>query len=330
MKLSIDNNSVLYLREFAKKIPLAIQNISSDTNELMAIYDGLKDSIGPHGIYFSEMLNSIKRAERYSEEVIEEIARKLNITADKIEAYLNNRIYSEHQSPHLDFPNSDIIKIEEKNYAENKKELRDPTLLPEQLTIIQEMENNGEMDIMPSEMGVVKTGGEYKRTARIDVDLQYNPDASYDVESFIEQVQFQEDGMNALTVSSFLKNYEKRNENGRSCEGTREQARYNDGLEVSIIDEKQESGLSLQKAKKEATEELRGKAALHNPDQIAGGTPSILSAKGDASVNSALGSLWNHGRAEKLYKRVAKMAENMTEKEKNMTYLNVRFNIYSK
>ena len=99
---------------------------------------------------------------------------------------------------------------------------------------------------------------------------------------------------------------------------------------TSGIYKKQESGLSLQKAKKEATEELRGKAALHNPDQIAGGTPIILSAKGDASVNSALGSLWNHGRAEKLYKRVAKMAENMTEKEKNMTYLNVRFNIYSK
>ena len=205
---------------------------------------------------------------------------------------------------------------------------RDPTLTQEQLEIVREMEVDGEMDIMPSEMGTLKTGGSYDRTERIDIDMQYNPDASYDVESFIEQAQLQEDGLNDLTVSDFLENYENRLENGRSPEGTKAQARYNDGLEAALVDEKLQEGLSPEEAEREAAEELSGMAALHNPDQIAGGHSTILSARGDSDVNSALGSLWGHGRAEDLYNQVSGMAENMTQEQKDTTYLDVRLNVH--
>ena len=205
---------------------------------------------------------------------------------------------------------------------------RDPTLTQEQLEIIQEMEVDGEMDIMPSEMGTLKTGGSYDRTERIDIDMQYNPDASYDVESFIEQAQLQEDGLNDLTVSDFLENYENRLENGRSLEGTKAQARYNDGLKAALVDEKLQEGLSLEEAELEVAEELSGMAALHNPDQIAGGHSTIISARGDSDVNSALGSLWGHGRAEALYNQVSWMAENMTQEQKDTTYLDVRLNVH--
>lgn len=205
---------------------------------------------------------------------------------------------------------------------------RDPTLTLEQLEIVQEMELYEEMDIMPSEMGTLKTGGAYDRTEQINVDMHYNPEASYDVESFIEQTKLQEDGLNDLTVSDFLENYENRLENGRSPEGKKAQAQYNDGLEVALVDEKLQMGLSPKDAEREAAEELSGMAALHNPDQIAGGHPTVVTALGDSDVNSALGSLWGHGRAEELYNKVSRMAENMTQEQRDTTYLDVRIHIH--
>ena len=202
-------------------------------------------------------------------------------------------------------------------------------MTPEQLEIVQEMESNGETDIMPSEIGTLKTCGAYNRLESIDIDIRYNPNANYDVESFIEQVQLQEDGLNNLTISNFMNNYEKRINNGRSLEGTKAQNQYNDSIKAVLINEKMQEGISPEKAEKEVAEELKGMVALHNPDQIVGGNPNIINARGNANVNSALGSLWRHGRAEKLYKEVSKIAENMTLKEKDTTYLDVRFHIHS-
>ena len=100
------------------------------------------------------------------------------------------------------------------------------------------------------------------------------------------------------------------------------------GLFVHYALKKQAEGLSLEEAELEVAEELSGMAALHNPDQIAGGHSTIISARGDSDVNSALGSLWGHGRAEALYNQVSWMAENMTQEQKDTTYLDVRLNVH--
>lgn len=68
-------------------------------------------------------------------------------------------------------------------------------------------------------------------------------------------------------------------------------------------------------------------AALHNPDQIAGGNSQEIHAFGDGAANSALGSLWRHGRADELYRQVNELAEEMTEEEKQRTYLDVRLDV---
>lgn len=195
------------------------------------------------------------------------------------------------------------------------EELRDPTIKEEDLAVVREMEESGEVDdVLPSDFGSVKTGGSGSRTAQIHVDVPLNPEASYEVEDFLAQTQMQEDGFNMLTVEELLKNHENYLESGRDPVGSRAQAAYRDALEAAEI---------------ASEEELRGCAALHNPDQIVGGNPAVVSALGGRAANSALGSIWSHGLADELYRQVSELAEEMSEEEKKTTYLDVRLDVFS-
>lgn len=61
-------------------------------------------------------------------------------------------------------------------------------------------------------------------------------------------------------------------------------------------------GLSRADATKQASEWLETKAALHNPDQIAGGRANIIGGLGDKRVNSSIGSQWKYNITEENYK----------------------------
>lgn len=208
--------------------------------------------------------------------------------------------------------------------------IRDFTLSQEQAAIVQEMEQKGEMDVYPDQLGETKVGGTNERLGEIHIGMPYNPAAKYEIDTFKGQVQDQEDGLNNLSVKDYLDNYSDRFEFGRSSEGTKMQNQYNDGLKESLIYDKMQEGKSFEQAEKESSAEMFNKAALHSPDQAAGGNPMVIAAKGDASVNSALGSLWGHGRAAELYDRVNEMSKNMSDEEKANTYLNVRLDTYEK
>lgn len=223
----------------------------------------------------------------------------------------------------------EIAEIFGEDAKQIEDSMRDPTLTDEQLAIVNEMEQNGEMEYQPSQLGETIVGGIHDRLDVVRVDMPYN-DERYDVDGFIGQAQDQEEGLNYLTVKDFLENYDYRNTYGRSPEGTKAQQEYSDGLKISYIDDKMQEGKSFEQAKKEATEELTGKAALHNPDQTAGGNPMLITSKGDAAINSAIGSLWAHGRAEKLYAEISELSRDMTDKQKAETYLNVRIDTHSK
>lgn len=239
--------------------------------------------------------------------------------------------------------NIDTMEIKETDCTENEiaeafsettkeqtEDMHDPTLTEEQLAIVKDMETKGEMEVMPSQLGDTIIGGSNERMSEVHVDMPYNNDGKYDPETFIEQAKYQEAGLNQLTVQEFLDNYSNRNNNGRSEEGTKAQEQYSDGLKVSVIDEKMQEGKSFDQAQKEATEELASKASLHNPNQIAGGKATVISSKGDSSVNSALGSLWGHGRANELHSQISDMSKSMTAEEKATTYLNVRIDTHPK
>lgn len=89
------------------------------------------------------------------------------------------------------------------------------------------------------------------------------------------------------------------------------------------IDELREEGLSYQEAEQKAKEWIKDKAALHNPDQIAGGYPEKIDGLGDSRVNSSLGSQWKNNIGE-LDKKIRDIAKNMTEEERKSTYLNIK------
>lgn len=56
------------------------------------------------------------------------------------------------------------------------------------------------------------------------------------------------------------------------------------------VTELRKQGLSREEANKKAEEWLKEQAALHNPDQIAGGKPEKIGGVGDKRVNSSIGS----------------------------------------
>ena len=53
-------------------------------------------------------------------------------------------------------------------------------------------------------------------------------------------------------------------------------------------------GLSLKEAEEQAQKWLDTQAALHNPDQVAGGHASNIGGVGDKGVNSSIGSQWRY------------------------------------
>ena len=206
-------------------------------------------------------------------------------------------------------------------------------LSEEERALVNEMNESGEMDYKPSDLGDAYTwhdGPTMENT--IEIDMPYNPDASYDNEDFIGQAQMQEDGLNSMTVAEYLDNRERYDAEGRSKEGTAMQEQYRDGLVASNAYDMMEAdpSLSAEEAERLAAEELRGGAALHNPDQVAGGDPTEIHAYGSGSANSALGSMWGHGRADDMYEQIKEQTKGMTREEMENTHLNVHFNIHEK
>ena len=119
-----------------------------------------------------------------------------------------------------------------------------------------------------------------------------------DPKEFLRQIKGQERGLNSLTISTYTQNreaYERRKSetgNGRDpeCKEVQELARKK--ALASRIETNQKNGMTYSEAKAEAENWIKGQAALHNPDQIAGGNPSKVSRMGDASVNSSIGAQW--------------------------------------
>ena len=100
--------------------------------------------------------------------------------------------------------------------------------------------------------------------------------------------------MNELTVREYLDNRQKYIEQGRAIESNAAQQAAREKAFVDKVDELQDSGLSLKEAEEQAEKWLDTQAALHNPDQVAGGYASNVGGVGDKGVNSSIGSQWRY------------------------------------
>lgn len=222
---------------------------------------------------------------------------------------------------------------EETDLVDWNEEDRDPTVSPEDRKYIVEQEDSGETEDwsdMSLDRSYSRLSGELLSREPIVIDMPYRADAKYSKEEFIDQALYQEYGLNNLSVADFLRNYENRRKNGRSPEGSERQKEYAEGLREDIKFEAWQRNKNLTPEQLESIADYRmsGGAALHDPDQVAGGSPDGIHSYGSGKVNSALGSLWGHGRADRLYQQVLQRCEGRTMEQLESIYLNVRLNIH--
>lgn len=202
-----------------------------------------------------------------------------------------------------------------------------------ELAQLRELDEAGELDVSYSELAASPRilSGENRLKNRVTIDMPANTD-KYPLEDFAFQALGQEDGLNMMSAYDFLNNFENRRDNGRDPQGNDAQHNYRQALVELLTEDNlaENPGMSPEDARSDAEYAASLMSALHNPDQAAGGSGMGVTSAGNRRVNSALGSLWRHGRAQSLYDQVRASCANMTEDEMRHTYLNVQLNVFDR
>jgi hypothetical protein len=142
-------------------------------------------------------------------------------------------------------------------------------------------------------------------------------------QEFKRQLANQEEGMNKLTVDEFIKNRDEFSNQGRSAGGNAAQQKAREYAKTEKYNELVKSGIDIDEATAQANAWIKTQAALHDPDQIAGGDPTKIIGVGNARINSSIGAQWKT-RIDDLDRQIRDIASNMTDAQKQNTYLNVR------
>lgn len=100
--------------------------------------------------------------------------------------------------------------------------------------------------------------------------------------------------MSRLTVQEYLDNRQKYIEQGRSLEGNSAQQVARENAYLDKVNELRKNVLSNDEAEAAASEWMDTQAALHNPDQVAGGKVEKVDGVGDKGINSSIGSQWRY------------------------------------
>ncbi|TGB00015.1 hypothetical protein E4665_03370 [Sporolactobacillus shoreae] len=153
--------------------------------------------------------------------------------------------------------------------------------------------------------------------------MKFNQSAKHDAEEFERQLKDQEKGMNELTIDEYLRNRERYLAEGRAIEGNAAQQAARENAYLEKVNELRRKGFSLEDAEKQTNEWLDTQAALHNPDQIAGGRADNIGGMGDKGVNSSIGIQWRY-RIDIVDEQIREMTKKMTSEQLKNTYLNVK------
>lgn len=172
--------------------------------------------------------------------------------------------------------------------------------------------------------------GDVPRTEPVEIEFKRNPDHSEG--EFLRQLQGQQDGLNRLTVEEYMANRDRYLREGRASEGAQAQEAYRQQALRERIDQLIEEGNSPTQARQTAEAEFENLAALHDPDQVAGGNPLNVTGMGDSGINSSLGSQWDKNptgqtisRAELLDQHIRNLSQGMTPEQRANTFLHVVF-----
>ncbi|TPX01900.1 hypothetical protein FJ656_25605 [Schumannella luteola] len=154
-------------------------------------------------------------------------------------------------------------------------------------------------------------------------DVQFKLGSGHDKVEFERQLAGQEAGMNKLSIDDFLTNRDGYlSRGGRDPAGDIAQDAARKEALIAKTEELRGTGLSRAEAKSQAEDWLKTQAALHNPDQIAGGFADRITDMGDKNINSSIGSQWRT-RIGALDEHIRTYAEGLSAAERKSTLLNV-------
>ena len=159
---------------------------------------------------------------------------------------------------------------------------------------------------------------------------KFQKDPFYETE-MRKQLQMQQDGINNMTIFEWLKNRENFKKHGRNPKSKKNQEDFRDGYRNAKIDEYLllYEDMDIKTIEAMVDSELEGLAALHNPDQIAGGYADVVTQMGDKRINSSIGSQWGSiekGRSLNIENELLKLITDpppITEEEQKKIKMNV-------
>lgn len=178
----------------------------------------------------------------------------------------------------------------------------------------------------------VKDVNELPQKMEPPVNLKFTCPDGMDKKEFTRQLKGQERGINSQSVAQNIENrnnFQKRLQetgNGRSPEGNMAQKEAREKALAKRIETNQSNGMTFKEAKEEAENWIKNQAALHNPDQIAGGDPTKVSRMGDARVNSSIGRQWRDNVGQ-LDSQVSEFAKKYTTDELAKIKMNVKLEV---
>lgn len=176
--------------------------------------------------------------------------------------------------------------------------------------------------------GMIATNG-VVRIPMIELKFAMNP--KHNPIEFDRQIVGQESGLNSMSVADFLKNRDavlERLAAGRPIRPSEAGAAQQDARNLALsekIKDLRNQGISGDEAEVQALAWMNSQAALHNPDIISGGFPTILSGVGDSRINSSIGSQWRT-RINAFDAQVRHVAANLSQAERENTLIHVKLN----
>ncbi len=163
-----------------------------------------------------------------------------------------------------------------------------------------------------------------------DVKKEFQDTGSFN--EYKRQLEAQENGINDLTIDKWQTNRKRYLREGRDSSSSGEQARAREEMKEEtierIIDEAEDRGetLSYIEAKKIVEKDY---AALHDPDQVAGGESDKITSLGRTDINSSIGSQWKN-RIHTVDAIVKKMKQKFNKDEQPKVKMNVDLQIRKK
>lgn len=152
-----------------------------------------------------------------------------------------------------------------------------------------------------------KTKPEVPNVEKIKPEPPFKKNPKHSSAEFNKQLKDQQDAINKMKAKEWLGNRENfKNRDKADYNKRAKQARdeYREKIRNNKYDEYLENNYTPEQASAKADEFMKGKAALHNPDSVAGGKVDQITGMGDSRVNSSIGSQWGNGRAASIENQI--------------------------